>query len=577
MAAQPHQTAKIGSGMLRHFQGKSRLSIWSLVFIGIFAFLVFLPGRASTPPFDRDEPRYMEATAQMLESGNFVDVRFQDKPRYLQPAGIYWLEAASVALSGTLHDRAVWAYRVPSLLAMSASVAITAWMASVLFGASAGFFAAAMLMASVLVTAESRMGTIDSTLLFSVMLAQVALVRVLLDREARRVTPIKTALLFWGAAGLGLMLKGPVILIPTLGTVAAFCLTERKADIWRRLRPGWGWIVSLVIVLPWCVAIGVVSHGAFFSNAVGTNFLGKVASGQQAHGLPPGYHLLVFLLAFWPGSFFVVAALPVVWRNRLTPAVRYLLCWIIPHWLVFEAIATKLPHYVLPTYPALAVLTAGALAQGGPVWRNWPKALWARGALCVYGGLWTITGLALSVAGPVLLWRLEGQLSLPAFILAGGCGPLVIISAVMLVRSELIKAFVTSAICALLLYAGLFTVVVPKLHSIWLAPRLAALAETYRPCGDKTQVVSVSFSEPSLVFLLGGKVKLLGAQAAARLMHNDKACTVALVAQRDREAFVTALGDDKADLLSRGMVTGLNYSNGHHLAISLYFLAQQSN
>lgn len=555
----------------KHLVNGQRLSGRALALLGLFAFLLFLPGRASVPPFDRDEPRYMEATAQMLESGNFVDVRFQDKPRYLQPAGIYWLEAAAVAATGTLKERAVWAYRIPSLLAMAASVVLTAWIGSALFGAAAGGMAAIMLMVSVLVTAESRMGTIDSTLLLSVLLAQVALVRAQLDRANGRATAWQTAVLFWAAIGCGLMLKGPVILIPSLATPLALAGLERNFSLWRRLRPTWGWLIAVALMLPWCVAIGVVSHGAFFTNAVGTNFLGKVASGQQAHGLPPGYHVLVFLLAFWPGSFFVAAALPAVWQNRHVQAVQYLLCWIIPHWLVFELIATKLPHYVLPTYPAIAVLTAGMLLRGAAVWQGWPKRVWARGLLGFYGVAWCVVGVALAVAGPVLVWQLEHVLSLPALVLAGGCLPLVGLAAVQIYRSELRRAFLTSATCAALLYVGLFTVVVPRMHSIWLAPRLAALVQTHLPCGAQTEVASASFSEPSLVFLLGGKVKLLTPQQSAAMMLKNPTCALALVDEKMRPEFMAALGEAQA--LSYGMVSGLNYSNGHHLSISLYGLA----
>lgn len=555
--------------MLTPRWGQKSLSGRALALLGLFAFFLFLPGRASTPPFDRDEPRYMEATAQMLESGNFVDVRFQDKPRYLQPAGIYWLEAASVAATGTLKSRAVWAYRLPSLLAMTAAVMLTAWMGSILFGATAGLGAGLLLLVSVLVTAENRMGTIDSTLLLTVLLAQAGLLRALCDREAGRLTPVGTALLYWGAIGCGLMLKGPVILIPSLATPLCLAAVERNFSLWRRVRPAWGWLVSLAILLPWCVAIGVVSHGEFFRRAVGTNFLGKVASGQQAHGLPPGYHLLVFLIAFWPGSFFAAAVLPAVWKSRKLLPVKYLLCWIIPHWLVFEAIATKLPHYVLPTYPAIAILTAGMLAQGAPVWAGWPRAVWARLGLGVYGVLWAVAGVALALAGPVLLWKLEHVVSPAALLLTAGSLPLLGLSLVFICRSELRKALLTSAACALLLYTGLFLVVIPHLQSIWLAPRLTALAQAHRPCAEM-DVSSVSFSEPSLVFLMGGKVHLEGPEAAARRMLGNQSCAVALVDVQKSEAFLATLGPDRSRVRTYGSVTGVNYSNGHHLTISLY-------
>ncbi|MCJ8355560.1 ArnT family glycosyltransferase, partial [Novacetimonas hansenii] len=78
----------------------TRLTLRHYILVALSVFVLFLPGRATLPPLDRDEPRYMEATAQMLHGGDYVDVRFLDQPRYLQPAGIYWLEAAAVRLTG---------------------------------------------------------------------------------------------------------------------------------------------------------------------------------------------------------------------------------------------------------------------------------------------------------------------------------------------------------------------------------------------------------------------------------------------------------------------------------------------
>ncbi|GAB3587074.1 ArnT family glycosyltransferase [Acetobacter peroxydans] len=555
---------------------KKHARLLRLVFLGLAAFIMLLFGRASIPPFDRDEPRYMEASAQMLRSHDFIDVRFQDAPRYLQPAGIYWLESASTALAsaitGRSQERAVWPYRIPSLLAMTASVVLTTVIGGALFGEQAGLWAGLILLASVLTMAEGRMATIDSCLLLTILLVQLALTRALKDREADRPTPLRVALLYWGAIGCGLMLKGPVVLVPALGTPLGLALVERRADLWRRMRPGWGWLVAVVVALPWCIAIGLVSHGEFFRRAVGHNFLGKVASGQEAHGLPPGYHLLVFLLAFWPGSYFAAAVVPEVWRQRATPAVRYLLCWIVPHWLVFEIIATKLPHYVLPTYPAIAILVAGLLGRGGATWRNGPRRRWGRVLLGGYGVAWCLVGCLLALAGPVLLYRLEHEVSLQALVLAGGALPLIGLSMVLIWRLELQRALLCALVAAALLYAELFTFVIPRLNTIWLAPRLAALVEQEKPC-PVTRVYSVSFSEPSLVFLLGGQVVLAPPAEAAQALLTSPACTAVLLATRDRSRLLDALGGQQNRLRGHGRVQGLNYSNGRTLDISLYTLA----
>ncbi|WP_428395437.1 ArnT family glycosyltransferase [Lichenicoccus sp.] len=536
--------------------------------LAAFALAIYLPGRASLPPLDRDEARYMQATAQMLQTGNFVDVRFQNQPRYLQPAGIYWLEAAAVAATGTLHQRAAWAWRIPSLLAAVTSLLLTASIGAALFGPEAGLFAALLLSVSVLMTAEARMATIDSCLLTTVLLVEWALLRALRDRAQEVAAPAWTAALYWGGLGVGLMLKGPVILIPGFGTPLALALLERNARWFGRLRPAWGVPLMLAIVLPWMIAIGVVSHGSFFSNAVGVNFLGKIASGQQAHGLPPGYHTLVFALAFWPSSFFAAAALPFVWLRRRQPEVRFLLCWIVPVWLVFELIATKLPHYVLPAYPAIAILAAAALTA--PDGWTLPHSTIGRVLLLLYGLLWLLVGLAIVVAGPILLWRLQHMVSLPALLAAIGGIALVAAAAwLALVLREPRRALGFVAAGALVTYASLFWVVLPNLRMIWLSPRIAAMVDAVKPCAD-SRLASASFSEPSLVFLVGGNTDLVNAPGAADLLARDPRCALALVGTRDEAAFRARLAHDHIAARPLGHLQGINYSTGKRLSLTLY-------
>ena len=78
--------------------------------------------------------------------------------------------------------------------------------------------------------------------------------------------------------------------------------------------------------------------------------------------MPPGLYLVLFWLTFWPGAPLAAMAAPAVWRARREPGAQFLLAWLIPSWIVFEAVLTKLPHYVLPLYPAIAILTIGALS-----------------------------------------------------------------------------------------------------------------------------------------------------------------------------------------------------------------------
>ena len=84
---------------------------------------------------------------------------------------------------------------------------------------------------------------------------------------------------------------------------------------------------------------------------------------QESHGAPTGLYLLLFWITFWPGAALAGMAAPAVWRARREPGAQYLLAWLVPSWIVFELVLTKLPHYVLPLYPAIAILTVGALAK----------------------------------------------------------------------------------------------------------------------------------------------------------------------------------------------------------------------
>ena len=147
----------------------------------------------------------------MIATGDVVDVRFQDQPRWLQPAGIYWLEAIAVRAVSTLAGsdaprHVAWPYRIPSLLAGVANVLLTASLGTALFGPRAGFLAAIVLATTVLFNVEGRMATIDTTLLSSVLVAERALLRLVQDGWAGRPSRRLPALLFWAALGCGLML-----------------------------------------------------------------------------------------------------------------------------------------------------------------------------------------------------------------------------------------------------------------------------------------------------------------------------------------------------------------------------------
>ena len=305
----------------------------------------------------------------MVETGDFVDIRFQDDVRYKKPVGIYWLQSAAVETASALGlPRAqlrIWLYRVPSLIGAIGAVLLTYWTALAFVTRRGAALAALMMCSCVLLGAEARLAKTDAMLLFTVVAAMGAMARVYLSwqrGEDPAHPPWSSPAIFWTALAGGILLKGPLILMFVGLTIAVLAILDRSAAWLWRMRPVWGLMWMLVLVLPWFVAIFWRAGDAFFADSIGGDMLSKLAA-QESHGAPPGLYLVLFWVTFWPGAPLAGMAAPAVWRARREPGAQFLLAWLIPSWIVFEAVLTKLPHYVLPLYPAIAILTVGALER----------------------------------------------------------------------------------------------------------------------------------------------------------------------------------------------------------------------
>ncbi len=538
------------------------LDLRSLVLLMLAAVAILAPGISSLPPVDRDEPRYETATTQMLKTGDFVDIRYQDQPRYLQPAGVYWLQAIPTALFSAPGHRAVWTYRLPSLLGALLAVLLTTVAAGRLFGRQVGIGAGVFLASCLSLGFEARIGKTDGALLAATAAAQFALMRLYLDPPAKR----WVAAVFWAALGVGVLLKGPIPLLVSGLTVLALIAWDRRVAWLKRLHAGWGAPLALLIAAPWYVAIGMVSHGGFFRTAIGKSMMGKVAVGQQAHGAPFGYHLVGLPLTFWPASLLVAAATPFVWRQRRRAEVRFLIAWIVPSWIVFELIKTKLPHYVLPLFPALACLAALALFSPRVETKTWQR--WLFGA---FTGIWLLASGLLSALSPVAIFLYEKRVDGVAVALCVASLACAVALLVFLLRGKREGVVVAAAAAAAFTAVNLYVVGLPGLNTLWLSPRAAALARARAPC-PTTRLISTPYHEPSLVFLNGPDRTVLAenpGEAAMRL-SKDRACGLALIGEKERAAFEARARTEGLTLRSVGALSGRDYADGRDLKLTLY-------
>lgn len=535
------------------FQGIKPYLILSLLCLA-----VLVPGLAQIPPLDRDESRFAQATRQMLESGDFIRIKYQDEARNKKPVGIYWAQAASVSAFSSPESAAIWPYRLPSALAVWLGVLMLYHFGKRLVSPPTAFLSSGLLATALMPIIEAHQAKTDA----AQMAATIAVMGVMgwyyVKARGRAVAEPGqgAALTFWLALGVGMLLKGPVLPMIALLALASLWIADRQIGWFMKLRPFMGLILAASVVAPWFISITSATGGDFVADSVGKDLLPKLLGAQESHGGFPGLYFLLAAVFLWPGSLLLWPALGRAWRDRTDPSTRFLLAWLIPSWLVFEIIPTKLPHYVLPLYPALALLIASFAfeAEGriGPKTRLWALA-------------WCLIGLALAgaaVAAPLVYGQGFDPWSLPASLLAAGAS---VLGVVQIWRGHAAKALVQAGLAGALAISLILTLVLPGLDRLAVS---RAAARAVASVGTTLPVAAAGYHEPSLVFLLGTRTQLVdgGASAASYVMDHPGA--LALVEEREEIAFRSRLELRQVSELAR--IEGLNYSRGKPVTLRLY-------
>ena len=525
----------------------------------LVALLAGLPALLLLPPLDRDVSRYAQATSQMLETGDFVDIRFQDDPRWKKPVGIYWMQAAAVAVTSSVENRDIAPYRIPSILGAMLAAAACAWAGAAMFGQRAGFLAGAMLGASFLLSTEAGIAKTDAMLCGAVTLAMAGLARIYLASRAGEVPIRPHKLMFWLGLGLSMLIKGPIGLIVVVPAIIALSVWDRDARWLKRL--GWGWGLPLValIVGPWAIAITIATDGGFWTEAIGGDLAPKIAGGDEGHGVFPGFYLLIAPLLFFPATLLLPAALSAGWSRRAEPAIRFLICWLVPAWLIFELTPTKLPHYNLPTFGALALLAAAALTRPvGKLSRQVGAGLTiAVGALLAVGSVWLLTEYGRSTA------QTWATMTIVFAILAS------LIGAFLMLHRAAMTAVIASIALGVLAH-GALAGTLRQLRPLSVAPQLEKVllnANLHPRQGRVGPIAVTGFHEPSLVFLTGRDTELTDAAGAARALAEGRPV---IVEARDADAFREAAADLGVAGRAVGVVNGHNYSKGDDVSLTVY-------
>ncbi len=548
--------------------GAKRVTAFALArpktFIALFCLVLYLPGLTTLPPLDRDESRFAQATKQMIETGNMVEIMFQDQPRNKKPVGIYWMQAGPAALFAGEDLNRIWPYRLPSLLGALLAALGTFFLGRHAFNKETGVLAGSMMAGAILLVGEANIAKTDAMLLASTVWCQLILYMAFLASHRNEKIDLIPALTFWVVLGIGILIKGPVVPMVLALTIIAVGIWDRRFKWLLQLKPLVGPLIALAIVLPWGIAVWLATNGQFFAEAVGQDFAPKLLSGQESHGAPPGYYLLLVSVTFWPASLFMWPALIGAFRNRGNLEFKFLLAWVIPNWLVFELVPTKLPHYILHIYPALALITAWAILAS--IKSATPLANSLVGKTSV--GVWMIVGLLFATLLTFLPIEYGAGL-VPALLTASiVIAALVVWISVWAWRGKTVYAALGAIFTGALFGFFLLEGTARSIPDINVSPRLAAALATIDQSGDR-QLASTGYAEPSLVFLAGTNTLLASPKDVATFLANNPNALV-LVEQRQLEAFLSEMRDRNIGVTALKSVSGLNYSRGDDVTLTMF-------
>ena len=358
--------------------------------------LFHILGTWSLPLIDRDEPRFAEASREMIERGNYIVPYFNNQLRLDKPPLTYWAQVASYHIFGE-ND---FAARFPSAIAAALTALLIFVWGRRMGGEKLGWWAAIIFTLSLQTFVHAKAAVADMWLVFFVTLAHWAgfelfqrptpnVQRPTLNQGVAVSRPPwaiwkSPFLVFYLSLALGFLAKGPIAWTPLLA-VAGLIIYTRNWQVLRRFKFAVGVSLMLAVVALWGIPALIQTHGEFFTVGIGRHVVSRSFMTLEGHGassfgmyvlLLPFYFVTVFI-SFFPWSIKLPWLVRELWRNREdgvdapgcsgSPLDVYLLSGIAVVFAIFTLISTKLPHYTLPTFPLLALLLARHWHQGAAV------------------------------------------------------------------------------------------------------------------------------------------------------------------------------------------------------------------
>ncbi len=396
------------------------------------AALVFFANLGEAPLWDRDEPRNAGCTAEMLQAGNWTVPVFNDELRTHKPILLYWLMMASYSLFGVSEFSA----RAVSACAGLGTVVLTYRMAKNLFpnGRDVACWSGVILLSTIMFAVASRAATPDALLMFCNTLAIYFFVRGSFTASKTDRTVGSAAefmprgfnlYAMYAAMGLGVLAKGPVGLVLPTAVIGMYLLIvglpamdvprtlfDRVIQILRpfaplhflktcwQMRPLTAILTATAVAFPWYAWVHVQTDGVWTSEFFWTHNVSRASATMEGHSGPPIlFYVGAILIGFFPWSILSIPTVIHTTRSKKSPstsrAIVFLLCWVCVYVGIFSVAKTKLPSYVTPCYPALAILVGHFISRWSL--EGVPQSGWLKIGL----GHWIAIGITLLIGLPI--------------------------------------------------------------------------------------------------------------------------------------------------------------------------------
>jgi 4-amino-4-deoxy-L-arabinose transferase-like glycosyltransferase len=547
-----------------------------LIATAVFAVYLFVSSR--TTLWDRDEARFARATVEMVQSGNYLYPTFNDKLRPDKPILIYWIMSVPVRLFGPTE----WACRSCSAIGTAVTCFLVFLIGRRLFNSKVGIIAMIVLASTLMMLYIGTASTADGILLPCLVGLMTVFAYAISDRPHAGHL-ILLSVLF----GLAALAKSVAAGFALPGMLFTIWLLRRDYKYPVRLASFAiiAFAVGVLIFLAWFIPANNATGGEFFRLHFGHHVGERATEALESHGgkgpvvgaLFLFYYIPVMVVFFFPWSLFLPGAISAIAGRRLGDKTSraFLIGWTMPFFIVMSIVATKLPHYIIFIWPALALAVSAALVSCGDNLLNRRDKMWLE------RGGWFFTPIAVGMAvmlafGPFvsgILARFEAiEKHAPAILaffnlLAGMRIPAVIAGVLLMawivcvLRPHLQDRFDVSA---RRLPVGFAVIMIPVLFGILPAIEKTKhppfLARTVRAAaGPDTEIATFKFDEPTLNFYIGRHLNQLKAVELVCSWLNEKKPGILIIPEKRLAEIETKYNVARpVELDSR---LGIRYSN----------------